>query len=194
MNMSFERPASHDAESYYHGVHAAPTSRLSPFSTIIGNVEIGEEACILAGTHIRTDYHVKATIGRAANIQEGVLVHVDDGFPVIVGDHATIGHGAILHGCTVGTNALVGMGATVLNGARIGDNAVIGAGSLVTQGTEIPAGHLAFGSPARVIRALSDEEIEHMCTNGADFYVETSARMVEEGVLLHPEPETRIWP
>lgn len=182
------------ATPLYHCVKAASSARLSPAATIIGDVEIGEDACVLAGSHIRADYHVPVTIGREANIQEGVLIHVDEGFPVVVGNHATVGHGAILHGCTIEDNALVGMGATVLNGARIERDAVVGAGSLVTQGTVIPAGHLAFGSPARVVRALSADEIEHMCTMGADFYVETSAHMVEEGVLVHPDPLTSIWP
>lgn len=110
-------------------------------------------------------------IGRNSNIQDNAVVHVDLSHSVRIGDNVTIGHSAIVHGCTIGDNTLIGMGAIVLNGARIGKNCIIGAGALVTQGTDIPDGSLAFGSPAKVIRALTADEIEENHRN-AMHYVE----------------------
>ena len=92
--------------------------------------------------------------------QDNAVIHVDTHYPTTIGNGVTIGHGAIVHGCTVGDNTLIGMGAIVLNGASIGENCIIGAGALVTQNTNIPAGSLAFGNPAKVIRSLTREEIE----------------------------------
>ena len=110
-------------------------------------------------------------IGRNSNIQDNAVVHVDLSHSVRIGDNVTIGHSAIVHGCTIGDNTLIGMGAIVLNGARIGKNCIIGAGALITQGTDIPDGSLAFGSPAKVVRALTAEEIEENHRN-AMHYVE----------------------
>lgn len=99
-------------------------------------------------------------IGEDTNIQDNCVLHTDKGFPITIGRGCTIGHAAILHGCTIGDNTLIGMGAILLNGARVGRDCIIGAGALVPQGMEIPDGSLAFGSPAKVRRAMTAEEIE----------------------------------
>ena len=109
--------------------------------------------------------------------------------PCIVGPHCTVGHGTILHGCELGENVLVGMGSIVMNRAKIGANSLIGAGSLVTEGKEFPPGSLIMGTPARVKRALTDEEITSMCTFPANDYVRQSGEMLEQGVLEHPAPD-----
>lgn len=170
----------------YHQVKADPTARISPAAGIVGDVTIGARSTVLAGAQIRGD-EAPVVIGEEANVQECAVVHVDEGHPAIIGRHATIGHGAIVHGCEIGENALIGMGAIVLNGAVVGEGAVVGAGALVTQGKTVPPRTLAMGVPAKVVRELSDDEVESLCTRGADIYVERGAQMVEEGVLLSGE-------
>ena len=131
---------------------------------VVGNVEIGDETSVWYHATIRGDIN-KIKIGAGSNIQDGAVIHVDVKHPCTIGAMTSVGHNATLHGCTVGNRTTIGMGAIVLNGAVIGDNCIIGAGSLVTEGMEIPSGHLAFGSPARIIRELTPEEIEKNETN-----------------------------
>jgi len=132
---------------------------IAPDATVIGGVKIGEDVGVWFGAVLRGD-NEPITVGRGTNIQEGVMVHTDPGFPVVIGDFCTIGHHAIVHGCTIGSNSLVGMGATVLNGARIGRNCLVGANALVTEGKEFPDNSLIVGSPARAIRTLDDAAVE----------------------------------
>ncbi|TCL73925.1 gamma carbonic anhydrase family protein [Rhizobium sp. BK251] len=132
---------------------------IAPDVHIIGQVVIEEEVGIWFGAVLRGD-NEPITIGRATNIQEGTMVHTDPGSPATIGEGCTIGHHAIIHGCTIGDNSLIGMGATVLNGARIGNNCLVGANALVTEGKEFPDRSLIVGSPARVIRTLDEEAIE----------------------------------
>ncbi|MDW7652061.1 MAG: gamma carbonic anhydrase family protein [Bacillota bacterium] len=134
---------------------------LAPGVHIIGRVKIAEGSSIWFNTVVRGDIN-EITIGRFTNIQDNCVVHVDPGFPTVVGDYVLVGHKAILHGCTVGDGALIGMGATLLDGARVGENALVGAGAVVREGGEIPAGTLAVGAPARVVRELKPEEIERI--------------------------------
>ena len=110
-------------------------------------------------------------VGCGSNVQDGTVVHADNGFPCKIGNGTSIGHNAIIHGCTIGNNTVIGMGAIIMNGAQVGSDCIIGAGSLVTQGTVIPDGMLAFGSPAKVVRALTADEIEENHRN-AMHYVE----------------------
>lgn len=112
-------------------------------------------------------------IRSCTNIQDNAVIHCDKGYPVTIGHNVTIGHGAIIHGCSIGDNSLIGMGAIILNGAKIGNNCIIGAGSLVTQNTVIPDNTMAFGNPCRIKRELTPEEIESNQRN-ANFYVELS--------------------
>ena len=139
-------------------------------SSIIGDVNIVENSSIWYGAVIRSDINT-TIIGKNTNIQENSTLHNDFDFPTLVGDNVTIGHNCVVHGCTVGNNVLVGMGSVILNGAVIGENTIIGAGSLVTQNKKIPSGVLCMGSPARVIRELTVEEIESINTS-AKHYIE----------------------
>jgi carbonic anhydrase/acetyltransferase-like protein (isoleucine patch superfamily) len=121
-------------------------------------------------------------IGERTNIQDNSTIHVTSGtWPTIVGDDVTIGHNVVLHGCTIGNRVLVGIGAIVLDGCEIGDDCMIGAGSLLTPGTRIEAGHLALGSPARVVRALNESEREHLLRS-ARGYVENAERYKRQGI------------
>ena len=131
-------------------------------AAVIGDVALGENASIWYGAVVRGDTE-KIRIGRNSNIQDNSVVHVDSsGYSTLVGNGVTVGHRVVLHGCTIGDGALIGIGAVVLNGAEVGEGALIAAGSLVTPGTKIPAGVLALGSPCKVKRPLTDEEKEHL--------------------------------
>ena len=132
---------------------------ISETAVIIGDVTINKEANVWFGAVIRGDEGA-ITIGEGTNIQENSVVHVDYGYDVSIGKGCTIGHGAIVHGCNIANNVLVGMGAIILNGAKIGNNTIIGAGSLITQNKEFEDGVLIIGNPAKAIRKLTEEEIE----------------------------------
>ncbi|MBR1781065.1 MAG: gamma carbonic anhydrase family protein [Oscillospiraceae bacterium] len=123
-----------------------------------GDVEIGPQSSIWFHTTIRAEL-APVRIGAQSNIQDNCVLHVDAGSPLTIGDRVTVGHGAILHGCTIGDETLIGMGSIVMNGARIGRHCIIGAGALVTQNTVIPDGMMAYGAPAAVVRALTEAEI-----------------------------------
>lgn len=128
-------------------------------STIIGRCTIGADCSIWYNTVLRADVN-EIRVGRGTNIQDGCVVHCDDEYKTIIGENVTIGHSAIIHGCTIGTNCIIGMGSTILDGAVVGDNVIVGANSLITQGKVIPSGVLVMGSPAKVVRELTAEEIE----------------------------------
>jgi carbonic anhydrase/acetyltransferase-like protein (isoleucine patch superfamily) len=132
---------------------------------VIGNVILQEGVGIWFGAVLRGD-NEPITVGAGSNIQENCVLHTDMGYPLVIGQGCTIGHSAILHGCTIGNNSLVGMGATVLNGAQIGENCLIGAGALVTEGKVIPDNSLVIGSPAKVVKQLDDERGSHVETLG----------------------------
>jgi len=134
------------------GVYVAPTA------LVLGRVTLGDRASVWPGVVLRGDIN-EIIVGEHTNIQDLCVGHLEDDLPLVVGAYVTVGHGAILHACEVGDGCLVGMGAIVLNGAKVGDGAIVGAASLVPPGKEIPAGVLALGSPAKVVRKLSEEEI-----------------------------------
>lgn len=131
---------------------------------IVGNVTIGDESSVWYHAVIRGDM-APIIIGSGTNVQDGSIIHADTGHPCHIGNSVSIGHGALVHGCTIGNNTLIGMGAIVLNGAEIGEDCIIGAGALVTQGMKIPDGMMAFGSPAKIIRPLTEEEKKENQTN-----------------------------
>ena len=137
----------------------APDAWVAPDAHLIGAVSLGPGASVWFGAVLRGDNEPIA-VGEGSNVQEHCVLHTDMGFPLAVGPHCTIGHRAILHGCTIGEGSLVGMGAIVLNGAVIGPGCLIGAGALVTEGKEIPPGSLVLGAPAKVARALDPAAIE----------------------------------
>lgn len=141
---------------------------------IIGKVKVEENVNIWFGTRLRGDMN-NIIIGENTNIQENSVVHVDINSPCIIGKNVTIGHGTIIHGCSISDNVLVGMGSIILNNAKIGKNTIIGAGSLVTQGKEFPEGVLILGNPAKVIRQLTEAEIESI-QRSADNYVSLSKK------------------
>ncbi|MFN6924104.1 MAG: gamma carbonic anhydrase family protein [Tabrizicola sp.] len=130
-----------------------PTAWVAPDANLIGRVVLEAEASVWFGVTIRGD-NEEIRVGRGSNVQENCVLHTDMGYPLVIGANCTIGHKAMLHGCTIGEGALIGMGATILNGARIGKGCLIGAGALVTEGKEIPDGSLVMGAPGRVVRVL----------------------------------------
>lgn len=132
---------------------------IAPNATVVGEVELGEGVTVWYQAVVRGDSNT-IKIGSNTNIQDGTIIHVDHDAPVEVAENVTIGHQCLLHGCTIKKGALIGMGSTILNHAVIGENSLIGAGSLVTEGKVIPPNVLAFGRPAKVIRPLTEEEIE----------------------------------
>ncbi|WP_291649067.1 gamma carbonic anhydrase family protein [Clostridium sp.] len=150
------------------------TCYISESVDIIGEVVIEKNVNIWFGTRLRGDMN-KIYIGENTNIQENSVVHVDFDYETIIGKNVTVGHGAIIHGCTISENVLVGMGSIILNGAKIGKNTIIGAGSLVPQGKEYEEGVLILGSPAKVIRKLTDSEIESIKKSSYN-YVELSKK------------------
>jgi carbonic anhydrase/acetyltransferase-like protein (isoleucine patch superfamily) len=155
---------------------------IAPDAHVIGKVRLGPDVSIWFGTVARGD-NEWIDIGEGSNLQEGVLLHTDPGFPLTIGAHCTIGHHAILHGCTIGEGSLVGMGATVLNGARIGANSLVGAGALVTEGKEFPDNSLIVGAPARAVRTLDEAGIARMRRAGPG-YVANSRRFAKGLVRL----------
>lgn len=177
----------------YQGMKADPSAKLSPRCEICGDVTIGEDSSVFSGAQIRGDVS-PVSIGSETNIQENCILHEGIGAPLVIGDRVTVGHGAILHGCTIGDDVLVGMGSIVLDGARIGPQSVIGAGALVTGGKEFPPRSMIIGSPAKLVRELSDKDVERLIGDSAAEYVEVADRMVEQGMMLHPSAGDGIWP
>lgn len=141
---------------------------VAPNATIVGQVEIGAHASVWFGCVLRGD-NEPIVIGARTNVQDLTVVHTDEGVPCTVGDGVTVGHRAVLHGATVGDGALIGIGAILLNRSTIGDEAVVGAGAVVTEGQVIPPRHLALGVPAKVIRELTDEEIQGLRAAAAHY-------------------------
>jgi carbonic anhydrase/acetyltransferase-like protein (isoleucine patch superfamily) len=147
---------------------------IAPDAVLIGRVRLGRDASIWFGAVLRGDSE-PIVIGAGSNVQDHTVMHTDPGLPLTVGEGCTIGHRAILHSCTIGDNALVGMGAIILNGAVIGANSLVGAGALVTEGKRFPERSLIVGSPAQVIRTLDDAAVERLRKSAAH-YVENGRR------------------
>ena len=149
---------------------------IAPSATMIGKIRLLPGASIWFGAVLRGDNEL-IEIGNRSNIQDGCICHTDMGFPLILGDDCTVGHRAVLHGCTIGSNSLIGIGAILLNGSKVGNNCVIGAGALITEGKEIPDGSLVVGAPGRVMRKVTAEEVEgikasaaHYAQNGRNYH------------------------
>jgi carbonic anhydrase/acetyltransferase-like protein (isoleucine patch superfamily) len=142
---------------------------IAPSADIIGNVTIAEDSSIWFGVVIRGDVH-KITIGKRTSIQDLSMIHVthyknpdmSDGYPTIIGDDVTVGHKVMLHGCKIGNGSLIGMNATILDGAEIGEGSIVGAHSLITQNKKFPPRSLIIGSPAKVVRELSEQEVNDL--------------------------------
>ncbi|MFK7893543.1 MAG: gamma carbonic anhydrase family protein [Granulosicoccus sp.] len=143
---------------------------VAPNATVIGQVVLAEYVSIWFNAVLRADNDL-ITIGAGSNIQDAAVLHVDPGVPLTIGERVTVGHKAMLHGCTIGDESLVGMNAVVLNHAKIGKHCLIGANALITEGTEIPDGSLVLGSPARVIKPVSDAARQSMAA-GTQSYID----------------------
>ena len=154
-----------------HKPQTPPNSEywVAPDASIIGQVLLHKDVGIWFGAVLRGDNEL-ITVGHSSNIQEHAMLHTDMGFPLSIGHHCTIGHRAILHGCSIGNNTLIGMGAIILNGAVIGDNCLVGAGALVTEGKVFPDNSLIVGQPAKAIRTLDDASAAKL-TQSAENYV-----------------------
>lgn len=156
----------------------APDAWSAPSADLIGDVQLGARASIWFCAVVRAD-NTPIFIGEESNFQDGAIGHSDPGFPLTVGARVTVGHQAILHGCTIGDDCLIGMGARILNGAVLEPESLVGAGALITEGKTFPAGSLIVGSPARVIRKLTIEEKQALRISAAH-YVEKAARYAIE--------------
>lgn len=143
---------------------------IAPDAHVIGDIALHEDVGIWFGAVLRGD-NERITIGARSNIQEGAMLHTDMGFPLHVGADCTIGHHAILHGCTIGEGSLIGMGATILNGAKIGKHCLVGANALVTEGKEFPDYALIVGAPAKLVRTLDAEAAERLKQSAASYVV-----------------------
>jgi len=141
---------------------------------IMGNVVLEQDTSVWFGATLRGDT-ATITLGQGSNIQDGSVLHADVGYPLEVGQYVTVGHMVVLHGCTIGDESIIGIGAVVLNGARIGRHCVVAAGALVTEGKSFPDGSMIMGSPAKVVRQLTAEQIEGV-RRSARHYIENAAR------------------
>ena len=160
---------------------------IAPTALLIGDVEVGPEAGIWFGVVARGDIEI-IRIGARSNVQENCVLHTDKGFPLTIGANVTIGHSAIVHGCTIGDNSLIGMGATILNGAVIGRNCLIGANALVTEGKVIPDNSLVLGAPAKVVREIDADGVAAL-TASADRYVDNAKRFAAGLRRVAPGPD-----
>ncbi len=147
---------------------------VAPDANVIGNVVLEAASSVWFGATLRGD-NERITVGRGSNVQENCVFHTDMGFPLTIGAGCTIGHKVMLHGCTIGDNSLIGMGATILNGATIGKNCLIGAGALITENKVIPDGSLVMGAPGKVVRELDADAIQKLAAS-AEHYSENAAR------------------
>lgn len=154
------------------GPTVSETAFIAPGAKVVGNVTLGEESGVWYNAVLRGDSD-SVSIGARSNLQDGVAVHVDAGSPTVIGDDVSVGHNAVVHGCTIGNTVLVGMGAVVLSGAVIGDEVLIAGGAVVLGGTTVPSGSLVAGVPAKVRRALTEEEVSSIRAN-AEHYVQNA--------------------
>lgn len=150
---------------------------IAPTATLIGNVLLKDQSSVWWGAVLRGDYE-RITVGERTNIQDNCIVHMDADFPVTLGNQVTVGHKAVLHGCTIGNNALIGINSVIMNDVVIGHDCLIGSNTLLTEGKQIPPRSLVVGSPGKIIRELNDEEIAEI-TEFSDRYVRNSKRYRE---------------
>ena len=148
-------------------------------ATVTGDVIIGNHVGIWFGAVIRADKD-RVIIGDRSNIQDNCVVHTSKGFPVTIGSDVSIGHGAILHGCTIDNTVLIGMGAIILNGAKIGNGSIIGAGTVVTEGKDIPPNSVVIGVPGKIVKETDPDQQQHILTNAAS-YVELAREYTNHG-------------
>jgi carbonic anhydrase/acetyltransferase-like protein (isoleucine patch superfamily) len=146
----------------------APDAFVAPNATVIGKVILKSRASVWFGAVLRGDNEL-ITIGESSNVQEGAVLHTDPGVPLVLGDRVTVGHQAMLHGCTIGDGSLIGIQAVILNGAVIGKHCLVGAGAVVTERKQFPDRSLILGSPAKVVRQLTDEDVARLEASAASY-------------------------
>ncbi len=151
-----------------------PSAWVADNAQVMGHVTLAENTSVWFGVVIRGDTST-ISVGKGSNVQDNSVLHADEGMPLTIGEGVTVGHQVMLHGCTVGNNSLIGIGAIVLNGAKIGNNCLVGAGALVTEGKEFPDGSMIIGSPAKAVRMLSPEQIEGLKMS-AQHYIDNARR------------------
>jgi carbonic anhydrase/acetyltransferase-like protein (isoleucine patch superfamily) len=154
--------------------NVAASAWVADNAQVMGNVTLADDTSVWFGVTVRGD-NDPVSVGAGTNIQDGSVLHTDVGYPITIGQNVTIGHMVMLHGCTIGDESLIGIGAIVLNGAKIGKNCLVGAGSLVTEGKVFPDGSMILGSPAKVVRQLSPEQIEGI-RKSAQHYTDNARR------------------
>jgi len=167
-----------------HEPRVAPTAWVARSASVIGRVELAAHSSVWYGCTLRADNDL-IRIGEGSNVQDGSVLHTDPGFVLDIGAGVTVGHQCMLHGCTIGDGSLVGIQSVILNGARIGRHCLVGAGSLVTKGKAFPDGSMIMGRPARLVRALSLEEIEGLAQSAAG-YVRHAERHRTQAALVEP--------
>ena len=158
-----------------------PSAWIADTAVLIGKITLEADANIWFGAILRGD-NEEIRVGRGSNIQENSVLHTDMGYPLVIGANCTIGHKAMLHGCTIGDGSLIGMGATILNGAKIGKGCLIGAGALITEGKEIPDGSLVMGAPGKVVRQLDAEAQARLLKSATSYQANT--RRFAKGLKL----------
>ncbi len=166
------------------GPRVSEQAWIAPTAALVGAVEVADGASVWFGAVARGDGDA-IRLGARSNLQDNAVIHADPGFPATIGDDVSIGHAAVVHGCTIGDRVLVGMGATVMNGAVVGADTLIGAGTLVSQGAQIPPRSLVVGVPGKVRRQLTDDEVAAIAAN-AGRYVERASRYRRSGRIISP--------
>jgi carbonic anhydrase/acetyltransferase-like protein (isoleucine patch superfamily) len=165
----------------------SPAAFVARDAVLCGDVTLEARSSVWFHTTIRAE-EARIVVGEGSNIQDNCVIHVDRGYDALIGQGVTVGHGAILHGCQIGDNTLIGMGSIVLNGAVIGRNCIVGAGSLITQNMVVPDNSMVFGSPARVRRTLTEQEIATNAHSARD-YITEAAQYAENGFFTQGLPE-----
>ncbi len=155
-----------------------PTAWVAPTAAVMGNVTLAKNSSVWFGAVLRGD-NENILIGPRSNVQDNSVLHTDPGFPLVIGEGVIIGHQVMLHGCTIGDNSLIGIGATVLNGVKIGKNCLIGAHALITEGKVIPDNSMVIGSPGKVVKTLTENQISMLKMN-AEVYVKNAERFAKD--------------
>lgn len=166
----------------YNCTKIHPTARIARDATVVGNVEIGAECCVLFGAVVRGDCDGRIFVGDRTNIQDLACIHVPMHGETIIANDVTIGHGAIVHGCTIGENTLIGMGAIVLDGAKVGRNCLVAAGAVVTGTADIPDGSVVMGTPARVVRKVTEKDMRYI-DEAVIEYLTIGRELAEQGII-----------
>lgn len=159
-----------------------PRTYVAPSATIIGNVKIGPESVVLSTCTLRGDNDL-ISIGHHSNIQEASVLHTDPGLQLIIGNNVSVGHRAMIHGCTIGDNTIIGMGATVMNRAKVGANCIVGANTLITEGKEFPDNSVIVGSPGKVVRECTEKDIAMIARTALAYSSKVDSFMEMEEVL-----------